>query len=38
LNPGNAIVEAVDALLLTLIVSLVRPRSVGDRVARFWRR
>jgi uncharacterized membrane protein YeaQ/YmgE (transglycosylase-associated protein family) len=43
LHLGNAIVErvliaAVGALLLMLVVSLLRPRSFGDRFARFWHR
>ncbi len=43
LNLGSATVEriliaVVGALLLMLAVSLLRPRSFGDRFARFWRR
>jgi len=43
LHLGNAIVEriliaVVGALLLMLVVGLLRPRSFGDRFARFWRR
>ena len=43
LHLGNPLVEriliaVVGALLLMLAVSLLRPRSFGDRLARFWRR